>query len=131
METPDLGFGFRLHHIGAYVEKLSDLVPIEKIIKDPGQGVYLSFVKLGNSTIELLQPIDDQSPVFASARRGQKILHLCYEVDDLHSAIQTCIESKFFLLRNPVMAVAFPGQEIAWLFHKNFGLIELLGAKVK
>jgi methylmalonyl-CoA/ethylmalonyl-CoA epimerase len=129
--TPNLGHGFRLHHIGAYVENLSDLVPTEKIIKDSGQGVYLSFVKFGDSTFELLEPIDKKSPIFAAASKGQKILHLCYEVDDLHLAIQNCIESKFFLVRNPVTAVAFPGKEIAWLFHKNFGLIELLGVKVK
>ena len=131
MQPPDFGYGFRLHHIGVYVEKLSDLVQIEKIIKDPRQGVYLSFIKLGDSTIELLQPIDEKSPVFAAASRGQKLLHLCYEVDNLHKAIQTCIKSEFFLVRSPVTAVAFPGQEIAWLFSKNFGLIELLGAIVK
>ena len=131
MPTHDLGYGFRLHHIGVYVENLFDLVPTESIIKDSVQGVYLSFVKFGDSTFELLEPIDKKSPIFASASKGQKILHLCYEVDDLHRAIQTCIESKFFLLRNPVTAVAFPGKEIAWLFHKNFGLIELLGVKVK
>jgi|688.fasta_scaffold429439_2 methylmalonyl-CoA/ethylmalonyl-CoA epimerase len=131
MQTPDFGHSFRLHHIGLYVEKLSDYVSMQKIIKDSGQGVYLSFVKLGDSTFELLQPIDEKSPVFAAANRGQKILHLCYEVDYLDKAISSCIESKFFLVRNPVTAVAFPGQEIAWVYNKNFGLIELLGAKVK
>lgn len=131
MQLPDFDYGFRLHHIGVHVEKLSRLVQIDKIIKDPGQGVYLSFVSLGDSTIELLEPIDKKSPVFAAASRGQKLLHLCYEVDDLQRAIQSCIESEFFLVRKPVAAVAFPGQKIAWLFSKNFGLIELLGAKVK
>lgn len=131
MQPPDFGNGFRLHHIGVCVENLSNLVQIEKIIKDTSQGVYLSFIKLGDSTIEVLQPIDEKSPIFAAANKGQKLLHLCYEVDDLHRAIQTCIDSKFFLVRSPVTAVAFPGQEIAWLFSKNFGLIELLGAKEK
>lgn len=131
MQSSNFGYGFRLHHIGVYVENLSNLVQIENIIKDPGQGVYLSFIKLGDSTIELLQPIDEKSPVFAAANRGQKLLHLCYEVDDLNRAIQTCIDSKFFLVRSPVTAVAYPGQKIAWLFSKKFGLIELLGDKTK
>jgi methylmalonyl-CoA/ethylmalonyl-CoA epimerase len=125
--TPEFDDRFQLHHIGTYVDRIFDLVPAEKIIQDTGQGVYLSFVKLGDSLIEFLQPIDDKSPVFAASKRGQKLLHLCYQVEDLDEAITNCIANEFRLLRKPAKAVAFPEQEIAWLFHRSFGLVELLG----
>ena len=127
MLTPEFDDRFQLHHIGTYVDRIFDLVPAEKIIEDTAQGVYLSFVKLGNSTIEFLQPIDDKSPVFAASKRGQKLLHLCYQVKDLDEAITYCVANEFKLLRKPVKAIAFPEQEIVWLFHKSFGLVELLG----
>ncbi len=127
MLTPNFDARFQLHHIGIYVDQIFDLVPAEKVIQDNGQGVYLSFIELGNSTIEFLQPIDSKSPVFAAASRGQKLLHLCYEVKNLDEAIAYSLENDFILLRKPAKAVAFPEQEIAWLYHKSFGLVELLG----
>ena len=117
MSQVDLGADFTLHHTGIYVENLNEIVSEDEIIVDEIQGVRLSFVMLGNTRIELLQPLNEKN----------KLLHLCFEVVDLSKGIEICRSQNFTLLRTPVEATAFPNKKIAWMYHKTFGLVELVG----
>ena len=56
----------------------------------PDQGVTTVFVDLPNSKIELLHPLGDDSPVAAFLDRNPRgaIHHICYEVQDIHAAIE-------------------------------------------
>ena len=50
----------------------------------PGDAVCVSFLPIGESRIELLEPIGDAGPVQSFiAKRGQGIHHICLEVEDL------------------------------------------------
>ena len=127
MSQVDLGADFTLHHTGIYVENLNEIVSEDEIIVDEIQGVRLSFVMLGNTRIELLQPLNEKSPIYRAGKEKNKLLHLCFEVDDLPKGIETCRFQNFTLLRTPVEATAFPNKKIAWMYHKTFGLVELVG----
>ncbi len=55
----------------------------------PEQGVKVCFVNLPNSQIELIEPLNDQSPIANFLKKnpsgGQH--HVCFEVADIHEAV--------------------------------------------
>jgi methylmalonyl-CoA/ethylmalonyl-CoA epimerase len=54
----------------------------------PRHGVTVVFVELGNTRIELIEPLGDASPVRAFLDRNPSggMHHVCYEVDDIVAA---------------------------------------------
>jgi len=66
--------------LGATVSKPTDL---------PEHGVTTVFVELPNTKIELLAPFGENSPIenFLQKNPSGGIHHICYEVDDIQSAI--------------------------------------------
>ncbi len=81
--VPDLAAAAALYksQLGAAV---SDPVPL------PDHGVTTVFVELPNSKIELLHPLGEGSPVanFLSNNPAGGMHHICYEVEDIHAAIE-------------------------------------------
>jgi methylmalonyl-CoA epimerase len=55
-----------------------------------GNGDLLaSMIKLGDTTLELLQPLGDQGPVAKFLNRhGEGIHHVCYVVDDINAEVE-------------------------------------------
>lgn len=53
------------------------------------QGVTVALVPVGESRIELLEPVSEDSPVGRFiARRGEGLHHICYEVENLSSRLE-------------------------------------------
>src|ERR1044071_4525744 len=53
------------------------------------QGVYVGLIPVGESRIELLEPISEDTVVGRFiARRGEGLHHICYEVEDLGAKIE-------------------------------------------
>lgn len=125
------GAGARLHHVGVVVARIADheLGAMVEAIHDPLQRVRVAFVSLAGTTIELVEPAADDSPVMSSLRKGSKLLHLCFEVPDLERALAESRDHGFHALGPPQPAVAFGGRRIAWCFSPVFGLVELLEAE--
>lgn len=97
-------------------------------VDDPLQHVRISFLnKEGAPRLELLEPLDEQSPVARTlATAGVTPYHMCYEVRDLESAIAELRTQRFLLVNGPVPACALENRRIAFMFQKNTGLIELV-----
>jgi methylmalonyl-CoA/ethylmalonyl-CoA epimerase len=55
---------------------------------EPDHGVTVVFVELGNTKIELLEPLGEASPIakFLAGNPAGGIHHICYEVDDIMAA---------------------------------------------
>lgn len=55
---------------------------------EPDHGVTVVFVELGNTKIELLEPLGEASPIakFLAGNPAGGIHHICYEVDDILAA---------------------------------------------
>src|SRR6201999_3392849 len=79
--SPDIAKATALYRdvLGA---KVSDPVP------QPDHGVTTVFVDLGNTKIELLEPLGENSPIAGFLRKNPNggVHHVCYEVDDIHAA---------------------------------------------
>ena len=101
------------------------------VVEDPLQHVRISFLeKEGAPRIELLEPLDDQSPVARTlATSGVSPYHMCYAVQDIEAAVNHLRGQRFLLVNGPVPACAMDDRRIAFLFQKNTGLIELVEAQ--
>jgi methylmalonyl-CoA epimerase len=82
-----------VEHIGIAVRDLEDA---KKIYCDilglemtgemtlPERGVKVAFLETGNTKVELLEGIGDESPVSKFVeRKGPGVHHLCFEVEDI------------------------------------------------
>lgn len=98
------------------------------VVDDPLQHVRICFLdKEGAPRLELLQPLDDQSPVARTlATAGVTPYHFCYEVRNIDEAIAALRTKRFLLVSGPVPACALDDRRIAFLYNKNNGLIELV-----
>ncbi len=90
----------KLHHIAVVIADLDaalnfwrDTLGLEcagapKAISE--EAVEVAFLKLGNSQLELIQPTNEDSGVARYlAKRGSGMHHICLEVSDLDSKLQT------------------------------------------
>ncbi len=131
----------KLHHVGIVVPKIQDsLGEITKYLKFEtiglptpvgSQKVNICFLKIGEPFLELIEPIEESSPVAEFAKKGGGIHHLCFEVKDIHQQINEMSKKGATVLVKPVKG--FDDRLIAFvdLNMKNTkcGLIELLEEK--
>jgi glyoxalase/bleomycin resistance protein/dioxygenase superfamily protein len=129
----------RFHHVGYAVTSISDYLesffvplftPIEvsPIVEDSVQRVRVAFATLtGGEVIELIEPMDDSSPVsqYLTDRRGG-LYHLCYSTDSLEEAIEQFRSKRCMVFSGPTPAAAFEGRRIAFLFTPQRDIIELV-----
>lgn len=92
-----------ISHIGIAVRSLDEQIPWYRdslglsflgmeTVED--QGVKVAFFKVGDTRIELLEPLTDESPVAKfMEKRGQGFHHIAYAVDDCKEALQTMEET--------------------------------------
>lgn len=83
----------RIHHVGVVVPSLEaglkfwrDTLKLEltKSATIEEQGVRAALLKIGESEIELLEPLDPENGVGKFlARRGGGLHHVCFETDDV------------------------------------------------
>jgi len=93
----DAGAPGRLDHVGVAVRSLEDaLAPYEtglglrvaEIQEVPTEKVRVAFLPVGETRLELLEPTAHDSPIARFLeRRGEGIHHLCFQVDDIESAL--------------------------------------------
>ena len=86
-----------IHHVGVAVADLDEAVQtyerlfggrLEHRARVDDQGVEAASMRVGDSRVELLAPLGDDSPVGKFiAKRGPGMHHLAYEVDDVASAL--------------------------------------------
>lgn len=127
---------FRFHHIGIAVKSIAETATVYElmggvmsdVVFDSHQNVSICWITCdGMPTIELLEPVDDKSPVNKILEKnGVTPYHICYEVDDLDLSIMTLRKHKYVIVSRPVEAPAISNHRVAFLFHKDMGLIELV-----
>jgi methylmalonyl-CoA epimerase len=88
-----------IHHLGVAVEDLDDALgtyerlfgaELEHRATVPDQGVEAAVVLVGAGRVELLSPLEDDSPVGRFlASRGPGMHHVAYEVDDIGVALDS------------------------------------------
>lgn len=109
-------------------------LPGARLINGPGQnraqGVLFAFVDLGaGGVVEVLAPLSEQSPIYLHLAQGGGTYYVCFAVEDLAQAITTATQDFGARLVKPAQADdAFYGRQVAFLFHPNHGLFELVEA---
>jgi len=86
-----------IHHVGVAVEDLDEAVRsyerlfggrVEHRATVEDQGVEAALVRIGESRVELLAALSEDTPVGRFlARRGPGMHHVAYEVDDVRAAV--------------------------------------------
>ncbi|MBL6642803.1 MAG: methylmalonyl-CoA epimerase [PS1 clade bacterium] len=128
----------RLNHVGVATPSIEKSVALYRDVlgatkihdkfKMEEQGVWVCFVDVPNSQIELIEPIDETSPIAgflkANPEGGQH--HVCFEVDDLLAARDAMVEKGARVLGAP--RIGAHGTPIIFIHPKDMGgvLIELM-----
>jgi methylmalonyl-CoA/ethylmalonyl-CoA epimerase len=86
-----------IHHLGVAVEDLDAALStyerlfgaeLEHRATVPAQGVHAASLRVGTGRVELLEPLEGDTPVGRFlAKRGPGMHHVAYEVDDVAQAI--------------------------------------------
>ena len=96
------------------------------------QGVHVAFVSLPNTEIELIQPIDDESPIagFLAKNPAGGQHHVCFEVDDILAARDALVCRGAKVLGSGEPRIGAHGTPILFLHPKGTGgvLVELMQA---
>ncbi len=99
----------------------------------PDHGVTIVFVKLANARIELMEPLDEDSPVskFLSKNPAGGMHHLCFDVDDIIAARDQLIAQGARVLGDGEPKPGAHGELVLFLHPKDFcgTLIELEQAR--
>lgn len=116
----------RFHHVGLGVSSIASADPTARPVENRTEGVAMAFVDVHGVTVELLEPLDDDSPIARSVAQGRTLLHLCFEVDDLDDALVTARASGFLRISAPTVVPEWDDRRIAWVFSRDLGLVELV-----
>lgn len=128
----------RLNHVAIAVP---DLAAASAVYRDtlgasvsepqalPEHGVTVVFIDTGNSKIELLEPLGENSPIAAFLDRNPSggIHHLCYEVDDIIATRDRLKASGARVLGDGDPRIGAHGKPVLFLHPKDFQgtLVEL------
>ena len=131
----------KLHHIGIVVPKIQDSIgELTEFLKFDtigiptlvgSQKVNVCILKTNNIYIELIESVEESSPVSDFANNGGGFHHLCFEVDDIYLEIEKMVKNGARLVVKPV--TGFENRLIAFLFlnmkNTNCNLIEFAEKK--
>jgi methylmalonyl-CoA/ethylmalonyl-CoA epimerase len=99
----------------------------------PEHGVTVVFIDMGNSKVELLEPLGNSSPISAFLEKSPSggMHHLCYEVDDILAARDRLKAQGARVLGDGNPKIGAHGKPVLFLHPKDFcgTLVELEQAK--
>jgi methylmalonyl-CoA/ethylmalonyl-CoA epimerase len=113
----DSALSFWRDALGLSVDHIEDV---------PSQKAVVAFLPCGDSEVELVKPVAEDTGVAKFlAERGGGMHHLCFEVDNI-DAMLVQLKSKGVRLINEV-AMQLPGRKMAFVHPKGTGgvLVEL------
>jgi hypothetical protein len=124
------------HHIGLVVENMDSSIlhyaalfgkeNISGVIKIDSQKVNVCFVKMATgSYIELVEPSDEESPVYKLLKKRTSYYHIGYKVTDIQHAV-TNLELLNYKPMSFFNSEAFEGKRCIFLFSPEAHLIELI-----
>jgi methylmalonyl-CoA/ethylmalonyl-CoA epimerase len=113
-----------VHHVGVAVDDLDAAVrtyerlfgaTLERRERVDEQGVEAASMRVGESRVELLAPLGDDTPVGRFlAKRGPGMHHIAYEVGDLRAALAELREQGVELIDSEPRAGMF-GLQVAFI----------------
>ena len=131
----------KLHHVGIVVNNIQESLgelkrylnfeTVSTIMPVGSQKVNICLMKIGEPFLELIEPTSPDSAISEFARSGGGIHHICYEVKNIESELESFAKKGATILVNPVKG--FDERRIAFVDlntkNTNCGLVELLEIK--
>lgn len=127
----------KIDHIGVAVKSIDerlnfyrDLLGFEVVKTEelPDRGLKVAFVKVGDTRIELLEPLGEGSQISKFLeKKGEGIHHMAFHVDDVALGIKDAVEKGFKpLSAEPQQGAG--GTKVVFLHPKTTGgvLVELV-----
>jgi len=130
----------KIEHIGIAVKDINEAQKrFEKLFqtvaykqeKVESEGVLTSFFQIGESKIELLSALNDQSPIQKFLdKKGEGMHHIAFEVDDIILEMKR-LKKEGFILLNDKPKEGADNKLIAFIHPKSTGgvLIEICQEK--
>ncbi|MFV8828013.1 methylmalonyl-CoA epimerase [Alkalihalobacterium sp. APHAB7] len=120
----------KIDHIGIAVQSIENALPfyteqlnlqLLAIEEVASQGVKVAFLKIGESKIELLEPLHEQSPIAKFiAKKGEGIHHIALGVEGIQDRINEIKEKGIQMINNePVKGAG--GAQVAFIHPKSSG----------
>lgn len=128
----------QIHHIGYLVDDIQaamkklyrlGFTAIGEIKHDELRKIKVIFLDNGGYMIELIQPIDETSPIYGLRKKHlNSPYHICYMTETLEETINDlCSKDGFMIIRKPEEATAIKGSpKVAFLMNAEIGMIELV-----
>lgn len=128
----------RLNHVGVATPSIERLIETYRTLLGataigepfdlPAQGVRVCFVDTPNTQIELIEPLDEQSPIagFIAKNPAGGQHHLCFEVPDIGEAVAELKGKGATVLGTP--RIGAHGTPIVFVHPRDMGgvLVELM-----
>ncbi|MAU78857.1 MAG: methylmalonyl-CoA epimerase [SAR116 cluster bacterium] len=120
--VPDLGVAS-----AQWRERFGAVVSAPKRL--PKHGVKIVFIAASNGKIELLEPLDDNSPIgkFLERNPDGGLHHICFDVPDLIASRDQLLATGARILGNPDPEIGAHGKPVLFIHPKDLtgSLIEL------
>jgi len=125
------------HHIGIATkslkkaiktyQKLGFIIKID-ITAVPSENVHVVFLeKLNHPLIELIEPLDDNSPISNILQKsGSGPYHKGYFTDNLSQTLTSLRNEKFTILNAPSESVVYDNNLYFFAYKSDIGLIEII-----
>jgi methylmalonyl-CoA/ethylmalonyl-CoA epimerase len=104
--------------IDSAIEKLAPLLgykPSTERVTNSRQNVNVLFLsKPGSVDLKLIEPASEESPLWASLRKGEGLHHLCFRTDNTQTKLDELAERGLRVLSRPAPGEAFNDHLIAF-----------------
>lgn len=123
------------HHIGMACRNIeTEMADLDAMgyraegppVADPIQRVRVQFFAGQGPRVELIEPTSPDSPVVGLLKRGTKLYHLAYVVNDFDAALVQMDAAGFRLVGPAAPAAAFDMRRIAFVMARSGMMVELI-----
>src|SRR5665213_4018228 len=135
LRDPGARMALNVHHLGIAVDDLDAAIlvytdlfgaTLEHRERVEDQGVEAASLQIGDSRIELLQPLDPDTPVGKFlAKRGPGMHHVAFEVEDLAAELERLKAHNVLLIDEQPRRGMF-GLEVAFVHPEATGGLSLI-----
>ena len=127
----------KINHLGIAVREIEPALkfyrdqlglPLQSVVDMEDRGLRVAFLQAGETLVELLAPLRDDSEISRFLdRRGEGIHHICFEVPDILKGLSQLSDDGVRVL-NAQPSIGAEGFPVAFLHPKscNGVLVELL-----
>lgn len=126
-----------LHHIGIAVNSIKKSMEFHTrflgmtqespVVEDATQNVKVVLLRPERgSLIELVEPLNEASPVNNILKQNSCLYHYCSEVNNIEEAIRTARSFGAMVIQSPVPATLFNQRKIAFIYTQDKYIVEFL-----